>query len=136
VDLALVEGQIAGAAVSGDHRLAEGLLPHRARWRRFAGSLDEAFRVRPEIRALAKAETIVCRCEDVTLGQLQQYKNWRAAKLHTRCGMGPCQGRICGPAVHHLLGWNAASVRPPVFPLTVGALADFEPQTSTSGDSL
>lgn len=136
VDLALVEGQIAGAAITGDHEAAESLLPKRGRWRRFAASLDEAFRVRPEIRSLAKPETIVCRCEDVTLGRLQQHEGWRAAKLHTRCGMGPCQGRICGPAVHQLLGWNTESVRPPIFPVTVGALAAFEPQSSKPGDTL
>ena len=137
VDLALVEGQIAGATLAGDQRLAESLLRQRARWRRFAAGLDEAFRVRPEIAALAEPETVVCRCEDVTLRRLQKHKGWREAKLHTRWAeWGLRQGRICGPAAHHLLGWNAESVRPPVFPITVGALAAFEPRPSNSGDSL
>jgi hypothetical protein len=39
-----------------------------------------------------------------------------------RCGMGPCQGRVCGPAVRHLLGWNPESVRPPVSPARVHSL--------------
>lgn len=136
VDLALVEGEIAGAAAAGDLRKVEGLMPQRARWQGFAAFLADGFALRAELRSLAKPESIVCRCEDVPLERLQRCVSWRAAKLHTRCGMGPCQGRICGPAVHHLLGWNPESVRPPVFPVTVGALAAFEPQSSTSGDSL
>ena len=49
--------------------------------------------------------------------------NWREAKLHTRCGMGPCQGRICGGAVEFLLGWQAESVRPPVLPARVRSMS-------------
>ncbi len=127
LDLALVEGQIAGAAVAGEQRKVEGLASQRERWQRFARHLDEGFALRPELHGLAKADTIVCRCEDVTLERLKSFQSWRAAKLHTRCGMGPCQGRICGPAVHHLLGWHPESVRPPVFPINAGALANPQP---------
>jgi hypothetical protein len=49
--------------------------------------------------------------------------NWREAKLHTRCGMGPCQGRICGGAADFLLGWREESVRPPVLPARVRSLS-------------
>jgi hypothetical protein len=48
---------------------------------------------------------------------------WREAKLHTRCGMGPCQGRICGGAVEFLLGWQSESVRPPVLPARVRSMS-------------
>ena len=65
---------------------------------------------------------MVCRCEDVTWGQLRPYDSWRAAKLQTRCGMGPCQGRVCGAALAFLRGWTAESVRPPVFPARVDSL--------------
>ena len=68
-------------------------------------------------------KTFVCRCEDVTLARLRKHSSWRAAKLQTRCGMGPCQGRICGPAVEFLLGWKPESVRPPIYPVTVASLA-------------
>jgi hypothetical protein len=78
--------------------------------------------LRQELRDLPRAGTIVCRCEDVTLERLQTCSNWREAKLHTRCGMGPCQGRICGGAVEYLLGWQTESVRPPVFPARVRSL--------------
>ena len=64
----------------------------------------------------------MCRCEDVTYGRVRQFRGWREAKLQTRCGMGPCQGRICGGAVEFLLGWKAESVRPPVLPVRIGSL--------------
>jgi len=53
---------------------------------------------------------------------VRRYSNWREAKLQTRCGMGPCQGRVCGSAAEFLLGWKHESVRPPVFPTRIGTL--------------
>jgi hypothetical protein len=38
--------------------------------------------------------------------------------------MGPCQGRVCGPAVEFLTGWHAESVRPPVYPARVQDLCE------------
>jgi hypothetical protein len=90
--------------------------------------MDRAFALRPELRTLPDAETLVCRCEDVTHAALKQCGSWREAKLQTRCGMGACQGRICGTAAEFLFGWERAGMRPPVFPAPVLALAaDAEP---------
>jgi hypothetical protein len=86
--------------------------------------MDRAFAPRGEVKNLADPETLICRCEDVTRRDLEKYGDWRAAKLQTRCGMGPCQGRICGGAVEKLFGWDAASIRPPVFPVQIGTLRD------------
>ena len=110
---------------SGGCRRSEGtkLFGERRKARRFARLLDRTFRLRSELRSLPSAETIVCRCEDVPYSRLQEHRSWRAAKLHTRCGMGPCQGRICGPATQFLFQWNPDSVRPPVFPARVESLA-------------
>lgn len=119
VELSLVEGQIAGLAAAGRVDQARMLLAERERWRRFSRSLDRAFCLRPELRRLASGKTIICRCEDVPHSRLQGHTSWRAAKLYTRCGMGPCQARICGPATQFLFGWNSDSVRPPVFPASV-----------------
>jgi NADPH-dependent 2,4-dienoyl-CoA reductase/sulfur reductase-like enzyme len=123
VDLSLVEGQIAGYAAGGDTHRYRSLLRERERARRFASRLNAAFMLRPELRRITTPETIVCRCEDVPFANLQAYSSFRAAKLHTRCGMGPCQGRICGTAGKFLLGWTATHVRPPVFPASVASLA-------------
>jgi NADPH-dependent 2,4-dienoyl-CoA reductase/sulfur reductase-like enzyme len=123
VELALVEGQIAGLAAAGQAKRAEGLFGERRKGRHFARLLDRTFGLRPELKDLASAETVVCRCEDVPYSRLREHKSWRAAKLHTRCGMGPCQGRICGPATEFLFQWNPDSVRPPVLPARVESLA-------------
>jgi NADPH-dependent 2,4-dienoyl-CoA reductase/sulfur reductase-like enzyme len=126
VDLALAEGEIAGYAAAGLLDKAVSRQPARDRWRRFAVALEAAFAPRPELRSLVHADTIVCRCEDVTWGRIQAQTSWRSAKLHARCGMGPCQGRICGPAVEFLKGWGSESVRPPIFPTAVGNLTELE----------
>jgi NADPH-dependent 2,4-dienoyl-CoA reductase/sulfur reductase-like enzyme len=123
LEKSLVEGRIAGLAAAGREDRARWLFGQRRRWRRFARALEEAFALRPELRRLARDDTLVCRCEDVALGRLRNCGGWREAKLQTRCGMGPCQGRVCGPAVEFLFGWRAESVRPPVLPASVGALA-------------
>jgi len=139
VDLALVEGQIAGLAAAGCRAEAQELFGARERARRFARILDRAFRLRPELKSLPSPETMVCRCEDVPYSRLQQHSSWRAAKLHTRCGMGPCQGRVCGPATQVLFQWNPDSVRPPLFPARVASLAGFrgaKPEQSTVAGGL
>jgi thioredoxin reductase len=43
-------------------------------------------------------------------------------KRLTRAGMGPCQGRVCGPALSFLHGWSPDSARPPLAPVSIGAL--------------
>ena len=123
LDLSLVEGEIAGFAAAGETREARALFGARQRHRRFAGALERAFALREELKHLAQDDTLVCRCEDVALGRVRACSGWREAKLHTRCGMGPCQGRVCGGAVEFLLGWKAESVRPPVFPARIGSLS-------------
>lgn len=123
VELAIVEGQIAGLAAGGGREEARRLFTERDKRRGFVRRLDRTFRLRPELRNLPSAESIVCRCEDVPYSRLQSQTSWRAAKLYTRCGMGPCQGRVCGPATQFLFKWVPDSVRPPVFPARVESLA-------------
>jgi NADPH-dependent 2,4-dienoyl-CoA reductase/sulfur reductase-like enzyme len=122
LELSLVEGEIAGLAIAGRHEEARSLFPVRVRQRKFAKLLNDTFALRDELRQLPAPETIVCRCEDVRFGHLFEHSSWRAAKLQTRCGMGPCQGRVCGGAVEFLFGWRAESVRPPVLPVRVESL--------------
>ncbi len=122
LDLSLVEGEIAGYAASGQTNRARRLFPARENARRFARSLETAFALRDELKHLPEPDTIVCRCEDVPFHKLKNALSFRAAKLHTRCGMGPCQGRVCGPATEFLFGWRTESIRPPVFPARVGSL--------------
>lgn len=102
------EGEAAGSgqAVRHDHQP-------------FVSLLDKTFALREELKALAAPETILCRCEDVPLSRIEHCHDKREAKLQTRCGMGACQGRICGPALEFLYGWPPDKVRPPVYPVPV-----------------
>ena len=121
LDAAIVQGEIAGMAAAGSSPISKGLSRRRAKEHAFGQNLGEAFALRPELRSLAAPGTIVCRCEDVSFEILQPYRTWTEAKLQTRCGMGPCQGRICGPSVKTLFGWKPSSVRPPLFPIPIRA---------------
>jgi NADPH-dependent 2,4-dienoyl-CoA reductase/sulfur reductase-like enzyme len=123
LELSLTEGEIAGYAAGGNPGRAAALFGARKSHRRFAAALEQAFALRAELRDLPQASTLVCRCEDVTMERVRACSNWREAKLHTRCGMGPCQGRICGGAVEFLLGWQSESVRPPVLPARVRSMS-------------
>ena len=123
LDLSLVEGEIAGYAAADQIGRAHRLFPARARAQRFANALNAAFVLRDELKQLPKSETLVCRCEDVSFERLQLVHSFRAAKLHTRCGMGPCQARVCGPAAEFLFGWRTESVRPPIFPARLRSLS-------------
>ena len=123
VESSLIEGKIAGLAASGQMDKARQYFPRRAKTLEFARRLNETFALRDELRHLAAAETLVCRCEDVTFKSLKPYGSWREAKLQTRCGMGPCQGRVCGAATEFLFDWRVDSARPPIFPVRMESLA-------------
>jgi bacterioferritin-associated ferredoxin len=83
---------------------------------------------------------VACRCEEVSVGQIRRAARLGATgpnqlKAYTRCGMGSCQGRICGPVVAAIIadvrGKPIAEIgtyrpRAPFKPITVGALADLE----------
>jgi NADPH-dependent 2,4-dienoyl-CoA reductase/sulfur reductase-like enzyme len=122
LDLALLEGRIAGLTVAHRSEEASKLFKARDKARKFADALERSFALRDELRHLARLDTIVCRCEDVPASALQGRTSWVDAKLQTRCGMGPCQGRICGAATRFLHGWEQGSVRPPIFPVGVSNL--------------
>lgn len=81
--------------------------------------------------------TVVCRCEEVTAGDIRKYAKLgclgpNQTKAFGRAGMGPCQGRYCGLTVTALLAdANGQSpdetgyyrIRPPLKPVTLGELA-------------
>ncbi len=85
-----------------------------------------------EVRSL-DSRAIVCRCEDVTVAELLADIDAGAVDLHelkmrTRCGMGPCQGKICAPWATAIMatrtgrppGEIAAHMqRPPIEPLPI-----------------
>lgn len=129
VEHALVTGAIAGLSAAG-RPVPEGLRRQRERERAFAFRLARAFAPRAELRALARPATIVCRCEDVSLDAVDAAGAGPAAadagrcvRLHTRAGMGACQGRVCGAALGFLRGAPAFTIRPPLVPTPMSVLA-------------
>jgi len=99
--------------------------------------LDRLYAPAPEVLAPTEAATPICRCEEVTVGQVRLAARLGAtgpnqAKAYLRAGMGPCQGRMCGTTVAALIaaerGVPVAAVgalrpRAPYKPITVGELA-------------
>lgn len=122
VEKSLVEGRIAGLVAAGRRDQAVPLRRERRLCRRFAALLDRTFVLDRRLTQLAASDTVVCRCEDVAAGRLACHRSWREAKLLTRIGMGPCQGRVCGPAAETLFGWSPVDVRPPFSPTPLGEL--------------
>jgi D-hydroxyproline dehydrogenase subunit alpha len=122
VERSMIEGKIAGYAVAKALTQARELFAEHKRQHQFSQDLGQTFSLRPELKTLASPDTIVCRCEDVTHAHLEGYISSREAKLHTRCGMGPCQGRVCGPITSFLYDWQDTSIRPPSFPVSVASL--------------
>ncbi|WAW92776.1 FAD-dependent oxidoreductase [Xanthomonas citri pv. malvacearum] len=128
-DCALIEGAMAGHMAADAPEAALRLQPRRHAARAFADLLQQQFALDPRIRTLAQADTLICRCEDVPLAALDSFNDARDAKLVSRCGMGACQGRICGAALAELgrcppdLSTDADRL-PPLFPVRLAALAD------------
>ncbi len=155
--LARIEGEIAGreAALAaarervgsdGDGELAElpgprALRRRHARAAGFARVLEDLFAPRPGVLSLADAETPLCRCEDVTAGAVDAAIAGGAAtlaalKIVTRCGQGPCQGRVCEGLIAHRLGNRGErerfSSRPPLRPVALQLLMEQEARSSPS----
>ncbi|UFU03176.1 NAD(P)/FAD-dependent oxidoreductase [Ruania suaedae] len=143
---ARAEGALAGLAVLADLTGRADPAAWRdarhslARARRFSAVVQRMFAPRePLLAALATAETVLCRCEEVTHGELAatlaanpQMSTVSAVKLECRAGMGPCQGRYCEAAVTRMLrtargasaqeaGYTAAHL--PIKPVALGELA-------------
>ena len=95
----------------------------RDRYRRFATALANVYPIQEGWQSWLTDSTLVCRCEEVPYGRLrdavQRYgaTGLRTVKLTTRCGMGMCQGRVCGANVADLTA--ALSGREPADPLAL-----------------
>ncbi len=122
---AAIEGEMAGLAAVGAHTAAAALRGRQERARRFAALLATHFALNPQIYGLAQADTVICRCEDVRLGALAEYLDARTAKLATRCGMGACQGRLCGAVLAELRGFPPLPAATPLFPARLSTLEAF-----------
>ncbi|MCT8341729.1 FAD-dependent oxidoreductase [Photorhabdus kleinii] len=122
-ELALCEGFIAGFAASGKYALAEKWQQKRRKWRCFATAIAQTFKLNREITQALPPDTLICRCEDVSLNELELFQDWNSAKMATRCGMGACQGKICSAILHDIKHWAIPSPRIPLSPTRLETLA-------------
>ncbi|VVN90723.1 NAD(P)/FAD-dependent oxidoreductase [Pseudomonas fluorescens] len=142
---AAVQGQLAALGIAARLK-AIGSAERDDQARSLRVQLEANLRIRPFLDALYQPkepnripadEVMVCRCEEVTAGELRSFvalgcAGPNQAKSFGRCGMGPCQGRMCGLTVTEVIakarGVSAAEVgyyriRPPIKPITLGELA-------------
>lgn len=120
---AMAQGSIAGFAAIGESHKARAFEKDRKYWSAFAEHANACFALDDSLKNLPAADTLVCRCEDVSHQTLQRYSNWTDAKIHTRCGMGACQGKVCGTAAQFLYGWQMPEARLPFSTARIGTLA-------------
>ncbi len=102
--------------------------------------LENLYRLPDSLLVPADDETLVCRCEEISAGQIrqavrEQHSDPNQVKFYLRCGMGPCQGRQCAPAVAQIVAaenkrpvsdYTTFRVRPPIRTLTIAQLASLE----------
>jgi NAD(P)H-nitrite reductase large subunit len=142
---AQAQGQIAafdalrqlGRTVSGSLAARQrAAVQSAARHQRFQDALADLYRAPQLTDELAEPETHVCRCEGVTWQAIDRALAAGAGhigtiKRETRAGMGPCQGRYCGPLIAAMVARSTGeqpgelsgfAPSPPVRPVEVGAL--------------
>jgi NADPH-dependent 2,4-dienoyl-CoA reductase/sulfur reductase-like enzyme len=143
--VAKMQGTIAGlyaAAHTGDisiDQAVQGSLPQLRLLEsmgRFRRAMDRIYRIQPDLYANVTDDTIVCRCESITAGEIRQAvregtTNLNDIKKRTRSGMGYCQGTNCQPAIAAILARefdaDPASIqmqttRPPARPIPLNLL--------------
>ncbi|MDP1720531.1 MAG: FAD-dependent oxidoreductase [Candidatus Nanopelagicaceae bacterium] len=149
-ELAMTEGEIAGISAahfldpSGnakDEPHIKRLLKMRKSQRNFARALLSVYKVRPGWTDRLTPETVICRCEEVSLTDIQDAvhklgaTNSRSTKLFCRAGMGMCQGRTCLRSVSEIVAKESgveakhrdqfsSGYRPIIFPISLDSVAN------------
>ena len=143
--IACSAGKLAGLAAAHDagrldakvfeHKSAQALAEHH-KLSAFSGAMGHMIRLRPAQVASIAPDAVICRCEDVTRQDLVAAaragaRDVNQLKHFTRCGMGPCQGRMCGDVAAEILAqehnlsrqavgyWTA---RPPLRPVSLQSM--------------
>ncbi|WP_244957572.1 FAD-dependent oxidoreductase [Alicycliphilus denitrificans] len=140
-----------GAALALGRLDAERAQQMAAPWR---NRLARQTSIRPFLDALYRPpewlidcddDTVVCRCEEVTAGRVREMARLgcegpNQTKFFSRCGMGPCQGRMCGITVTQILAQalnrppaqvGAYRIRAPLKPVSLGSLAALAQTTAS-----
>lgn len=144
--VAIEEGRIAGIRASQQLKLIDdrnandkcrSIISRLNRLYRFETGLNKIFTVRPGLYSRLKDDTIICRCEEVTAGEIRsavaatgRRVNLNEIKKMTRAGMGDCQGRMCMSSVAAMISamtelsvesLGQMTCRAPVKPIPISA---------------
>ncbi|TDV38049.1 NADPH-dependent 2,4-dienoyl-CoA reductase/sulfur reductase-like enzyme [Paraburkholderia caballeronis] len=143
---AATQGEICGLEITRRHgkirdteffRLASKLRARLSQHLYIRPFLDSLYRPSDATRVPADNDVLVCRCEEVTAGEIRRSVALGCVgpnqiKAFNRCGMGPCQGRMCGLTVAEVIADERKvspaevgyyRIRPPIKPITLGQLA-------------
>ncbi|MEJ2169703.1 MAG: FAD-dependent oxidoreductase [Desulfobacterales bacterium] len=143
--VAKMQGTIAGlhaAAHAGSisrDQAVQAALPELRRLEsmsRFRRAMDRIYQIHPDLYANMTDDTIVCRCEGITAGEIRKAiragtMNLNDIKKRTRSGMGYCQGTNCQPSIAAMLarefgadpaGIKMVTTRPPARPIPLSLL--------------
>lgn len=144
--VALVEGEVAGLSAAHQlgyvtpSQLRKQIAPAFSRLKRLnrlAGALQSIYAFPPGLGKLAKDDTLLCRCEEVTRAKVYEAiregaRDLHQVKLHTRSGMGYCQSRFCSVLIAPIIAEKTGqplsdilpfTVRPPIQPIPLRVLA-------------
>lgn len=141
---AYLEGRIAGLTAALDlgrvdakqHReMSTPIAGRLRRAARFGAAMARLMALRPGQVEGVDGDTVICRCEDVTRSEIEAALDRGACQVNqlkswTRCGMGPCQGRMCGETAASLVAARVGSreqaglwtARAPIRPIDLEAL--------------
>lgn len=135
------QGRLAALAIARNLGAGEGTMRRVSHLKKQVKSytrirpfLDALYRPLKEHRIPIVNEVTVCRCEEVTAGDIRGYVELgclgpNQTKSFGRCGMGPCQGRFCSLTVTEMIAEERGvgiedvghyRIRPPVKPIRLG----------------
>jgi thioredoxin reductase/bacterioferritin-associated ferredoxin len=147
VNSAIQQGRLAGIYAARNlgladdataERLAEPVRRKLRSLRKFATALSELYSLRHGIYGLAAEDTVICRCEEISLNTIRNAiqsgaDNTDDIKRRTRAGMGYCQGRMCVPSIMAIAQRETGSspehtwymkARSPVKPIPISAFLE------------
>lgn len=150
METSLLEGRIAGMTAAGQlgysskpngHDLHKEWKAQRAQ----SEALGALFSVKSGLFASIADETLVCRCEEISAGEIRAAARAGATQLNhlktwNRCGMGRCQGRTCGPVAAQIIAAETGvsveaagmfTSRAPIKPVPLGVVGVVEGERPT-----
>ncbi len=131
---------LGGMSLRDRDRRAQPLFRQLSREMAVRPFIDRLFQPAPSLMVPQDDATMICRCEEITVGDIrrivrQGYTDPNIIKAITRCGMGPCQGRMCGLSLAEVIGDELGKspadvgyyhIRPPLKPVFLQEMAEIE----------